>query len=157
MNSKQLNILLADDDQDDCVFFESALKELLPSSHLKIVNDGEKLMNYLSENDTNAESTDVLFLDINMPRKNGIECLSEIKQNAKLKNIPVVVFSTSNSWDTINMLFKSGANVYIHKPNDFTQLKQVIHHALPIAKEKTHSKNPLKYILNAANGERPTQ
>ncbi len=156
MSSKQLNILLADDDQDDCVFFESALKELLPSAHLKIVNDGEKLMNYLTEKEYNTDSTDVLFLDINMPRKNGIECLSEMKQNAKLKNIPVVVFSTSNSWDTINMLFKSGANVYIHKPSDFAQLKQVIHHALPIAKEKTNSKNPLKYILNAANGERPT-
>lgn len=155
MSTKPLNILLADDDQDDCIFFESALKELLPTSHLTIVNDGEKLMNYLSENETNAGSTDVLFLDINMPRKNGLECLAEMKQNAKLKNIPVVMFSTSNSWDTINMLFKSGANVYIHKPSDFAQLKQVIHHALPIAAEKIHSKNPLKYILNAANSDRP--
>jgi len=153
MNLKQLNILLADDDQDDCLFFKAAIEELLPSTNLNVVNDGEQLMKYLSEKE--GQLPDVLFLDINMPRKNGLECLSEIKQNKKLKNIPVVMFSTSNSWDTINMLFKSGAHVYIHKPSDFAQLKQVIHHALPIAADKTLSNKPLKYILNAANGERP--
>jgi CheY-like chemotaxis protein len=84
-----------------------------------------------------------------MPRKSGIECLSQIKQNEKLKDIPVVMFSTSKSWDTINGLFKSGAHVYIHKPNDFEQLKQLLHHALPIAVEKIFSHGPLKYFLNA--------
>ena len=153
MQFKQLNILLADDDQDDCLFFKAAIEELLPSTNLTVVNDGEQLMKYLSEKE--GHLTDVLFLDINMPRKNGLECLSEIKQNKKLKDIPVVMFSTSNSWDTINMLFKSGAHVYIHKPSDFAQLKQVIHHALPIVADKTLSNKPLKYILNAANGDRP--
>jgi CheY-like chemotaxis protein len=84
-----------------------------------------------------------------MPRKNGIECLSEIKQNKKLKDIPLVLLSTSNSKDMISIVFKIGANVYIHKPGDFEQLKQVIHHALPIATEKIFSNSPLKYILNA--------
>lgn len=70
-------------------------------------------------------------------------------KNEKLKGIPVVMFSTSNSWDTINMLSKSGAHVYIHKPNDFKQLKQVLHHALPIAVDKIFSHGPLKYFLNA--------
>lgn len=153
METKQLNILLADDDNDDCAFFKAAVKELIPSANVEIVNDGEQLLSYLFE--IEEQLPDVLFLDINMPRKNGLECLSEIKQNKKLKNIPVVMFSTSNSWDTINLLFKSGANVYIHKPSDFAQLKQVIHHALPIAAEKTFSNKPLKYILNAANGDRP--
>jgi CheY-like chemotaxis protein len=112
-------------------------------------------MNYLSDNPEHLP--DVLFLDINMPRKNGLECLSEIKRDAKWKNIPVVMFSTSNSWDTINMLFNSGSHVYIHKPSDFAQLKQVIHHALPIAAEDIFSRSPLKYILNASNGDRPKQ
>ena len=155
MSTKHLNILLADDDLDDCNFFKHALEELSPSAQLTTVHDGEQLMNYLSDNP--RQLPQVLFLDINMPRKNGLECLSEIKRNPTLKDIPVVMFSTSNSWDTINMLFNSGSHVYIHKPSDFAQLKQVIHHALPIAAEERLSGNPLKYILNASNGDRPKQ
>lgn len=149
MNSNKLNILLADDDTDDCIFFKQALDELPIETNLSIVNDGEHLMNFLANQESGTGGTDVIFLDINMPRKNGIECLSEIKQNEKLKHIPVVMFSTSNAWDTINMLFRSGAHVYIHKPSDFPQLKQVIHHALPIAAENKFSNGKLKYILNA--------
>lgn len=147
MKQEQLNILLADDDTDDCIFFKQALDELALPTHLTTVNDGEQLMNYLSENSEHIP--DVLFLDINMPRKNGIECLAEIKKNKKLKDLPVVMFSTSNEWNTINMLFKTGAHVYIHKPGDFSQLKQLIHHALPIAVENKFSNGKLKYILNA--------
>lgn len=155
MNTKHLNILLADDDMDDCLFFKNALEELPLSTKLSIVHDGDVLMNYLAK--TSNHLPDVIFLDINMPRKNGLECLSEIKSNPVLKDIPVIMFSTSNSWETINMLFNSGSHVYIHKPSDFAQLKQVIQHALPIATEKIFSKTPLKYILNASNGDRPKQ
>ena len=155
MNTKHLKILLADDDLDDCNFFKHALEELSHSAQLTTVHDGEQLMQHLSEHSEHLPH--VLFLDINMPRKNGLECLAEIKRNPKLKDIPVVMFSTSNSWDTINMLFNSGSHVYIHKPSDFAQLKQVIHHALPIAAEEVFSISPLKYILNASNGDRPKQ
>ena len=147
MNLKQLNILLADDDIDDCIFFKEALEQLQVSTQFTAVIDGDQLMQLLT-NEAN-ELPDILFLDINMPRKSGLECLSEIKLNKRLKDIPVVMFSTSNSWETINMLFKSGANVYIHKPSDFSQLKQVIHHALPIAAENKFSTSQLKYLLNA--------
>lgn len=153
MPLKNLNVLLADDDTDDCYFFKKALKEIAVSSYLDIVHDGEQLMSYLLKNSEHLPT--VLFIDINMPRKNGLECLSEIKQNKKLKDIPIVMFSTSNSLDTINMLFRCGAHIYIHKPSDFEQLKQVIHHAIPIATDETHINKPLKYILNAANSERP--
>lgn len=153
MGMKHLNILLADDDMDDCLFFKHALEELPLSTQLTTVHDGEHLMSYLFEN--SQQLPHVLFLDINMPRKNGLECLSEIKRNPTLKNFPVVMFSTSNSWDTINMLFKSGSHVYIHKPSDFAQLKQVIQHALPIAAEEIFSRSPLKYILNASNDQWP--
>ena len=93
MNLKQLNILLADDDTDDCIFFENALGELLLSTNLTTVHDGEQLMLLLTKNST--ENFDVLFLDLNMPRKNGITCLDEIKHTDKLKSIPVIIFSTS--------------------------------------------------------------
>jgi DNA-binding NarL/FixJ family response regulator len=104
-------------------------------------------MNYLSKNSKNLP--DILFLDLSMPRKNGLECLTEIKQNKNLKDLSLVMLSTSNSKETISTVFKIGANVYIHKPGDFAQLKQVIHHALPIATEKIFSYSPVKYILNA--------
>jgi CheY-like chemotaxis protein len=147
MNLKHLNILLADDDSYDCLFVKKAIEELRLSTNLTIVNDGEQLMNYLSDNPKNLP--DILFLDLSMPRKNGFECLSEIKQNKKLKDLPLVMLSTSDSKDTISKVFRIGAQVYIHKPGDFAQLKQVIYHALPIATEKIFSDSPVKYILNA--------
>lgn len=147
MNEKKLNILLADDDIDDCNFFKDALDTLPVSTRLAIVHDGEELMNYLDENLPYLPH--VLFLDINMPRKNGFECLAEIKKNPKLKDLPVVMFSTSKEQDKIKILFNKGANIYIHKPGSFTQLAQVIHHALPLATENIFSNGQLKYILNA--------
>jgi len=147
MNRKKIQILLADDDMDDRRFFDDALKELPVLSQLTTVNDGEQLMQLLA-NET-LDLPHVIFLDINMPRKTGAECLVEIKKQERLKHLPVIMFSTSNAADKINMLFKTGAIVYIHKPGDFSQLKQVIYHALPIATERTFSKNQLKYIMNA--------
>jgi CheY-like chemotaxis protein len=147
MNTKQMNILLADDDIDDRNFFKDALKSLPLTTSLSTVNDGDELMNYLLAN--TEQLPHVLFLDINMPAKNGFECLEEIKQNKKLKDIPVVMFSTSSEQDKIKILFKTGADVYIHKPSNFAQLVQVIHHALPMAAENIFSNGTLKYILNA--------
>ncbi len=151
MNLKKLKILLADDDTDDCMFFKQALDGLSPSTELTTVRDGDELMKYLAANCDQLPH--VLFLDINMPRKDGMECLNEIKKDNKLKELPVVMFSTSNSWSTINKLFSCGAHVYIRKPSDFAQLKQVIHHALPLAAEKIFSNSPLKYVLNAPNND----
>lgn len=142
-----MNILLADDDIDDRNFFKDALKALPLTTSLSTVNDGDELMNYLLAN--TEQLPHVLFLDINMPAKNGFECLEEIKKNIKLKDIPVVMFSTSSEQDKIKILFKTGADVYIHKPSNFAQLVQVIHHALPMAAENIFSNSTLKYILNA--------
>ena len=147
MSLKKLNILLADDDIDDCRFFKQALEALPISTELVTVHDGDELISYLEANTTHLPH--VLFLDINMPRKNGFECLSEIKKNEKLKDIPVIMFSTSKAPDKINILFNTGADVYIHKPSNFSELVQVIHHALPMAAENIFSNGKLKYILNA--------
>ncbi len=115
-------------------------------TNLTIVSDGEELMAYLFEN--SGRLPHVLFLDINMPRKNGFECLKEIKQNEKLKDLPVVMFSTANSKDNISILFKTGANVYVRKPSNFLELVQVINHALPVATENIFSNGKLKYVFN---------
>ena len=147
MKLNELNILLADDDTDDCLFFKEAVTGFIPSGNFTAVHDGEQLMQLLG-NETN-KLPDILFLDLNMPRKNGFECLTEIKQNNKLKNLPVVIFSTSNSHDSMSKLFKTGADVYIRKPSSFEQLVQVIRHALPMACENIVANARLKYILNA--------
>lgn len=123
-------ILLADDDTDDCIFFKEALGEIQLSTGLTIVHDGEQLMQLFS-NET-IKLPHILFLDINMPRKNGFECLAEIKQNARLKELPVVIFSTSFEQEVVNSLYISGAQYFIRKPSDFLQFKRIIQHTLTL-------------------------
>lgn len=130
MKVKQLNILLADDDTDDCLFFKDAIMELVPSPNFTALHDGEQLMQLLT-NGTN-KLPDVLFLDLNMPRKNGFECLAEIKQNKKLKALPVVVFSTSFEQEVVNRLYDNGAQYFIRKPAEFALYKNIILHTLTL-------------------------
>ncbi len=130
MNLKKLNILLADDDTDDCIFFKKALSELVIPISLIAVHDGEQLMHLLI-NET-PELPHILFLDLNMPRKNGFECLTEIKLNNKLKQLPVIVFSTSFEQEMVNLLYKNGAQYFIRKPSEFLQFKQIILQALTL-------------------------
>ena len=125
MNLKPLNILLADDDTDDCIFFREAVEELLMTTQLSTLHDGEKLMEHL--NNTLNELPDVLFLDLNMPRKNGFECLSEIKGSPRLQGLPVIIFSTSFEQEVVNLLFINGAQYFIRKPSEFSQFKKIIH------------------------------
>lgn len=129
-----LNILLADDDMDDRFFFDKALKEIPIASQLSTVNNGEQLMEYLIEN--SGQLPDVLFLDLSMPRKTGFECLAEIKENEKLKELTVIMFTTSftRGFDLEvnlrNTLIRMGAHDYIRKPGVFEELKMVIKQAL---------------------------
>lgn len=131
MNSP-LNVLLAEDDLDDQVFFEKALSELPISTKLTTVKDGEELMQYLSANSGNASSTDILFLDLSMPCKTGVECLIEIKENSELKDLQVVMFTCSFTScihfekNLINTLERIGADGFIRKPESFDQLKNTI-------------------------------
>lgn len=143
-NNRTIKVLLADDDTDDRAFFEKALLEIPLSTQLTSVKDGEELMNYLNANTDHLP--DILFLDLSMPRKTGFECLSEIKENIKLKDLSVLVFTTSFGrgidfeQSLINTLSKIGAQEYIRKPGDFEKLKQIIHKTLLIALEKEVTK-----------------
>lgn len=135
MNPLPIRLLLADDDNDDCDLFKDALDELPVTATFDRVHDGEQLMQFLNDM-PDASLPDVLFLDLNMPRKNGFECLSDIKSDNKLKNIPVIIFSTSFDLDIVNLLYNNGASYYISKPNEFSNLKNVILSALSIIQEK---------------------
>ena len=113
--TKTLNFLLAEDDDDDRIFFDSTLTALSVSHHLDVVHDGEKLMDYLVTNTKNPP--DLIFLDLNMPRKNGFECLREIKDNRQLRNIPIIIYSTAMNDKTADLLYSSGAHYYFQKTN----------------------------------------
>lgn len=148
MNPHAMQILLADDDKDDNYLFEKALKELSLNTNLTIVNDGEQLMRYL--NGKHAALPSVLFLDLNMPRKNGFTCLEEIKQNEKLKALPVIIFSTSFDQTIADLLYKNGAYYYICKPADFSQLKKVVERALTLVTQGISLQPPKnKFLLSS--------
>jgi CheY-like chemotaxis protein len=122
------HILLADDDEADRLLFTDAFSELKIETVVQTVNNGVQLMEYLQKKEKPLPQ--LLFLDLNMPRKNGLQCLMEIRSNEKLKNVSVAIYSTSNSEKDIEETFLHGANIYIHKPADFNILKQVLEKAV---------------------------
>lgn len=134
MSTKKINILLADDDQSDCILFKDALEELPLSACLTIVHNGEQLIEELTRK--GKKLPDILFLDLNMPRKNGFASLGEIKRNTGLQGLPVVIISTSNELETSKKVFRDAAHYYICKPVDFLHLKKVIYEALILITQK---------------------
>ena len=124
MQNELIHVLLADDDEDDRLFFKDAFEEMKMKTVVKTVNDGQELMDFLNQPDVILPH--VLFLDLNMPTKTGIQCLNEIKSMSHLKNIAIAIYSTSASEEDIEETFVRGANVYIKKPNDFFTLKKIL-------------------------------
>lgn len=124
MQHDSLHILLADDDKDDRLFFKYAMEELKIKTRVTTVNDGVYLMEYLNQPD--VELPHVVFLDLNMPRKGGIQCLKEIRSDKKFKDLSIAIYSTSGSEKDIEESFIQGANIYITKPNDFNSLKKIL-------------------------------
>lgn len=121
-------LIIADDDEDD----QSLLKEIITDycSLIKTISipDGKKLMEHLSAKDL----PDLLFLDLNMPYKTGIECLTEIRASKRLKKIPVVILTTSKSKSDIDLCYALGAQLFYSKPNEIETLKKLIHSVLEI-------------------------
>lgn len=142
MNIFPLQLLLADDDSDDCYLFQEALINI--PIQLTMVNDGAQLMQLLTQKQ--PVLPDMLFPDLNMPQKSGYQCLLEIKQNPDLKDLPVIILSTGSNPEEIEKLYKNGAHYFIRKPNDFTKLVHIIKHLLNIPEEK-NGFNPQKGIL----------
>ncbi len=121
--TRPLKVILADDDDDDRELFREAVEETTSGVKLTMVKDGEELMNELTVAD--AKLPDIIFLDLNMPVKSGKECLEEIKNNEKLRHIPIIIYSTSSRREEIEETFKGGANLYISKPDSFNDLKRI--------------------------------
>ena len=112
--------MLADDDADDRDLFSEAVNE--HNAQVTCVINGVQLMKTIE----GGMIPDVIFLDLNMPEKNGKECLREIRDNDSLKNIPVVIYSTSSSKKDQDDTFELGAALYVVKPTSYTTLRKTM-------------------------------
>jgi len=126
-----VTILMADDDEDDCMLAREALAESRLANALYLVRDGEELLDYLHQRgkytDLNlAPRPGLILLDLNMPKKDGREALREIKTDPQLKHIPIVVLTTSKAEEDIYRSYELGANSYITKPVTFASLVEVM-------------------------------
>ncbi|WP_026814379.1 response regulator [Arenibacter certesii] len=124
MVAKKLLIFLADDDQDDRMLFLEAIDEILLETETKTFDNGVDLMAKLLEND--APLPDLIFLDLNMPLMTGEECLVDIRNEPRLAEIPIIIYSGYMDYDKINLLRKKGANKYLQKPSSFKSLQGLI-------------------------------
>ena len=131
MTIEPINMLLADDDEDDCVLAKDALAESRLLNELRIVSDGEELLDYLKRrgkfaNPDDAPRPGLVLLDLNMPRKDGREALAEIKSDPDLRRIPIVVLTTSKAEEDIYRTYDLGVNSFISKPVTFEGLVSVM-------------------------------
>lgn len=129
--SNKIVILMADDDTDDQLLAQEALRESRLANELRIVQDGEELMEYLHREGRYAQAQDaprpgLILLDLNMPRKDGREALKEIKSDPVLRRIPVVVLTTSKQDADLIRSYDLGANSFITKPVTFDGLVEVM-------------------------------
>lgn len=129
MNSEVCKIFYTDDDMDDRDIFIDAANQVSDSLQIITQGNGDELIRILNNPPPYPH---LIFLDLNMPIKNGYEVLQEIKQSERTKNFPVIVFSTSDDEKAINTARQLGANLYIPKPSSFSSLKKVIKYCLSI-------------------------
>lgn len=128
---KSVVILIADDDADDRYMTREALEENRLANEIRFVVDGEDLMDYLQlrgkySDPQSAPRPGLILLDLNMPKKDGREALAEIKADPDLRQIPVVVLTTSKAHEDILRTYDLGVNSFITKPVSFTALTEVM-------------------------------
>jgi CheY-like chemotaxis protein len=129
--AKPITILVADDDPDDRLLAQQALEKSRVANDLRFVEDGEELVDYLHRRGKYADPhtsprPGLILLDLNMPRMDGREVLREIKSDPKLKDIPVVVLTTSKAEEDVARTYSLGVNSYITKPVKFSALVKVM-------------------------------
>ena len=120
-----VNIFIAEDDNDDFLMLKEALENLLPRFNLNHSIDGRAFLQSLN----GEHEPDLVFLDLNIPKKDGIKCLVELRQQKKLDPVPVIIYSTSSDFEDIDKCYKSGCTLYLVKPTSFnhlvTQLRKI--------------------------------
>ena len=110
--------MLVDDDADDQLFFKDALKEIRPDIVFEIANNGKEALQSLQQ----TPYPEVIFLDLNMPVMNGFDALAAIRKDEHLKEIPIIIFTTTSEQNAIRRTYELGANGFFQKPNDFSTI-----------------------------------
>jgi chemotaxis family two-component system response regulator Rcp1 len=125
---KPIEILLVEDNKGDIRLTIEALKESKVQNNVKIVNDGVEALSYLRQESryTDSPCPDIVLLDLNLPKKTGLEVLGEIKSDSSLKHIPVVILTSSKDEEDILKTYTSHANAYVTKPVDFEKFLKVV-------------------------------
>ena|SRR5438270_10656002 len=136
-------VVLADDDPDHGTLFKIVLKKVDPTKSLTIVKDGAALLELLSQ-----QVPDLLFLDLNMPCKNGYECLREIRQNPELQNLPIVVYSSSSQMTDIQKSYIHKADLYMVKPFNSFHLQNALESILTMDWRKNYPSQKYYFINN---------
>ncbi|HVW86576.1 MAG TPA: response regulator [Bryobacteraceae bacterium] len=128
---KPITILMADDDAEDCDMARAAIEKNHLLNHFVAVSDGEELLNYLYHrgawsNEADSPRPGMILLDLNMPKMDGREALASIKEDPQLRQIPIVILTTSQAEEDIFASYDLGANSFITKPVTFEQLVDVM-------------------------------
>ena len=128
---RAFTILMAEDDDDDRLLTEEAIKEAGLNSKIDFVKDGEELLDYLSQRGpykppNAAPRPSIILLDLNMPKKDGREVLRELKTHPTFKRIPIIVLTTSQDQEDIDLAYDLGANSFLSKPNNFETLVKTL-------------------------------
>ncbi|MGE5519630.1 MAG: response regulator [Candidatus Dadabacteria bacterium] len=142
-NEQYYHVFLADDDRDQGLLFERVLKQVDPNIELAIENNGSDLLDHLEK-----EIPDLLFLDLKMPRKNGYECLSEIRNHLKLSDLPIVVYSSSSHMSDIAKAYEHHADLYMVKPFNSQHLRNALHSILKMEWRINYPNQKFYFINN---------
>ena len=128
MNTQPMEILLVEDNEDDIVLEQEALADAKLVNLMHVVRDGEEALSYLRRQGQyqDAQRPGLILLDINMPRKNGFEVLNEMKADAALMHIPVIMLTTSDNEADVVKSYAKGACSFITKPMDFDKFSEVV-------------------------------
>ena len=124
-------VIIAEDDPDDRLLIKDALNQAFPAADVRFVTDGAEMLDYLYhrgkyQSEKALPHPELVLLDLNMPKKSGMEVLKEIKTDEGLKTIPVVVLTTSHSPEYVMQSYELGGNGYITKPETYTELVEIM-------------------------------
>jgi CheY-like chemotaxis protein len=120
------NIVVVDDDEDDQLFITDAIREAVPAGKIAAFNDGAEAVSYLLSNRVNSNFPNIIFLDLNMRKLDGRGALSVIKKDKRLRDVPVVVLTTSNNPKDKEDVLRLGANEFLTKPASVEKFRKMV-------------------------------
>ena len=149
--NKRLHIFIADDDPEDIEFFEMALKEISGNIKISKAKNGRELLEFVQ-----IVIPDLIFLDINMPCMNGLDCLAELRGRRHLEHVPIIMYSTATNETHINQSYTLGANRYIKKPIHFTTIREQLSQVLALnLRDLLPQPSREKYLVNLEENNYP--